>query len=118
MTNLIRLKLRFFDVKLANKMNNQILRIDDILNLNVFDQILENVYNCIVNRNLVQIVLLQNPPPVNIVNHQVNANVYLSVQNQRINHYMDVLNQNYNNLNNAQIERLNVIHALLNNANN
>lgn len=118
MTNLIRLKLRFFDVKLGNKMNNQILRIDDILNLNVFDQILASVYTCIVNRNLVRIVLLQNPPPVNIINHELNVNVYLNVQNQHINHYMNVLNQNYDNLNNRQRERLNVIHGLLNDENN
>tara|TARA_B100000925_G_scaffold288815_2_gene270517 strand:+ start:131 stop:430 length:300 start_codon:yes stop_codon:yes gene_type:complete len=99
-------------------MNNQVLGINDLLNLNVFNDILNSLYICIVNRNIINMAMYQVPPPDNMQNQELNINIYLNVLNTNIEFYMNILNQHYNHLDNAQMEHLNVIRGMLNNNNN
>lgn len=98
-------------------MNNQVLGINDLLNLNVFDDILNSVYICIVNRNVINMAMYQVPPPDNMQNQQLNINIYLNVLNTNIEFYMNILNQHQNELDNAQRDHLNVIRGMLHNDN-
>ena len=99
-------------------MDNQVLGINDLLNLNVFNDILNSLYICIVNRNIINMAMYQVPPPDNMQNQELNINIYLNVLNTNIEFYMNILNQHHNHLDNAQMEHLNVIRGMLNNNNN